>query len=251
MRVLVTNDDGVYAPGISAVAAALIEDGHEVVVAAPVVDWSGMGSALGPVHESGRITYERVTLPELPRSTVVVAVDGPPALAAVCGCLGGFGGRPDIVVSGVNAGANVGYAILHSGTVCAALTAAGLGVPAMAVSLDLAHPLAFGPAAAVACRLVDHVAGQARPHVLNVNVPSEEIRGMRPARLAPAGIVQARVIEHGADTLQLTLPRPANVDADTDLVLLQEGWVTLTAVLGLAQGDAVSVLPAPTEAAAV
>ncbi|HZQ29411.1 MAG TPA: 5'/3'-nucleotidase SurE [Acidimicrobiales bacterium] len=246
MRVLVTNDDGVFAPGIAVLADALAAAGHDVTVVAPHVDWSGMGAALGPVHVDGRVRYDRVTLPELPPGTTAVAVDGPPALAVVCGCLGGFGGRPDAVVAGINAGANVGHAVLHSGTVGAALTALAFGIPAMAVSLDLGHPLAFATAAGVACELLPSV-GQARPPVaLNVNVPNrppDDVRGMRRAGLAPAGIVQARVVEQAGDTLQLTLPPGAApaLAPDTDLVLLQEGWVTLTPLRGLAEAGAGAV----------
>jgi 5'-nucleotidase len=246
MHVLVTNDDGVFAPGIAAVASALVAAGHDVTVAAPTVDWSGMGAALGPVHVSGRVTFERVSIPELPAGTDVVAVDGPPALAVVCGCLGGFGARPDAVVSGINAGANVGHAVLHSGTVGAALTALSFDIPSLAISLDLGHPPAFATAAAVACHLLPGVRAGTPPVALNVNVPNcepDDVRGMRLARLAPAGIVQARVVEQGADTLQLTLPRAGAPvpGSDTDLVLLQEGWVTLTPLRGLAEGDAGAV----------
>ena len=70
-------------------------------------------------------------LPDVP----VLAIERPPATAVYLACLGAFGDRPDVVASGINPGANTGHLVLHSGTVGAALTAAGLGVPALAVSL--------------------------------------------------------------------------------------------------------------------
>lgn len=240
MRILLTNDDGVFAEGLCVLAMALHDDGHDVVVAAPVADWSGMGTALGPVCLDGTIAFERVAIPGLPSSAVVVGVDGPPALCVVAGCLGGFGGQPDAVVSGINAGANVGQAVLHSGTVGAALTALSFDVPGLAVSLALGGPPAWTTAAEVASRLVHRLGDQiGAPAVLNVNVPNVlpvELRGLRRAALAPAGIVQARVVEAADDALQLDLPSPSPAPPGSDLALLGEGWVTVTPLLGLADG---------------
>lgn len=233
MRILLTNDDGVFAPGLGALAAALATAGHDVFVVAPLTDWSGMGAALGPVHVTGRIGYERVSIPELPAGSIVVGVDGPPALAVLGACLGGFGDKPDLVVSGINSGANVGQAVLHSGTVGAALTALSFDVPALAVSLDLGSPPAYGTAAEVAVGLAPRLPGLGRPVVLNVNVPNVlpgRARGLRMATLAKAGVVQAHVRETEDEALQLTLPTTGSVDPGSDLALLAEGWITLTAL---------------------
>ena len=240
MRILLTNDDGVFAPGLGALAAAMHGAGHDVAVAAPLNDWSGMGAALGPVHVTGRVAFERVEIPELSSDANVVAVDGPPALAVLSACLGGFGPRPDIVVSGINSGANVGQAVLHSGTVGAALTALSFDVPALAVSLDLGSPPAYATAAEVAAGLVDRVAALDEPIVLNVNVPNALpgcVRGVRMATLAKAGVVQAHVRETANEVLQLTLPRTGDVDPASDLALLAHGWVTLTALRAPAAVD--------------
>jgi 5'-nucleotidase len=140
MKVLVTNDDGVGSPGLHALAGALVDDGHDVVVVAPDVDFSGSGAAIGRVHADEQIDAERVELPGL-AGVPAYAVDGPPGLCVLTARLGGFGAPPDIVVSGINPGCNTGRAVLHSGTVGAALTAANFGVRGLAVSIDVLSDL--------------------------------------------------------------------------------------------------------------
>jgi 5'-nucleotidase len=230
VRILVTNDDGVDAPGVATVGHALRSDGHDVLVAAPLRDWSGTGAALGPVHVDGRIRYRRL-------GVGVVGVDGPPALAVVVGCLGAFGPRPDLVVSGINAGPNLGQAVLHSGTVGAALTALSFGVSALAVSVAL-PACRYDGAALVACALATKAARRRSPAVLNVNVPDcdpAEWRGVRLARLARAGVVEARVAEHERGMLQLTFQPALAVEPETDVALLHDGWVTATPLTGVGQ----------------
>ena len=236
MRVLVTNDDGVFAPGLAALALAVQSEGHEVVVAAPSGECSGAGAALGPLHLTGKIAYSPVILTGL-EHLPVRAVDGPPALAVLSACLGGFGPTPDIVVSGINAGANTGRAVLHSGTVGAALTAANFGRPAMAVSLALGTPPQWETAATTAAAVLPWLPGLNPPSVLNLNVPNvprSEVRGVQAAPLADAGTVQAAVIEENEpETLELTLPSPRPVTVGTDSHALAEGFVVLTVLSGL------------------
>src|ERR1700761_1674997 len=125
MRVLVTNDDGVSAPGLRPLAEAARGRGVEVVVAAPAQEASGMSAALTAVTDRGRVVFE-----ETPAGFGVAAS---PAYIVVLASLGVFGPPPEIVLSGINRGANIGRAVLHSGTVGAALTAANHGARAMAV----------------------------------------------------------------------------------------------------------------------
>ena len=135
MRILVTNDDGVDSPGIHALAAALVDDGHDVLVVAPTDDRSGAGASIGRLHGGGPPPVERQVWDELPDLSVH-AIDAPPATAVFAACLGAFGDLPDLVASGINPGANTGHLVLHSGTVGATLTAAGYGIPGLAVSID-------------------------------------------------------------------------------------------------------------------
>ena len=136
MKVLVTNDDGIDAPGLHALGQALVADGRDVVVVAPARDMSGSGAAIGQVHLDQSIDARRVELPGLD-GVPAYALDGAPGLCVLAARLGGFGDPPDVVMSGINPGCNTGRAVLHSGTVGAALTAANFGVRGLAVSIDV------------------------------------------------------------------------------------------------------------------
>ena len=136
MKVLVTNDDGIDAPGLHALARALVADGRDVVVVAPARDMSGSGAAIGQVHLDQSIDARRVEVPGL-EGVPAYALDGAPGLCVLAARLGGFGDPPDVVLSGINPGCNTGRAVLHSGTVGAALTAANFGVRGLAVSIDV------------------------------------------------------------------------------------------------------------------
>src|SRR6478735_6510921 len=133
-RLLVTNDDGIHGPGLHALAGALADAGHVVVVVAPDYDASGTSSSIGRFDMSDRMPVLRAELPGRP-DIEAWALDGPPAMCVLAGVLGGFGDEFDAVVSGINAGANTGRAILHSGTVGAALTAQNFGLRGLAVSM--------------------------------------------------------------------------------------------------------------------
>jgi 5'-nucleotidase len=140
MKVLVTNDDGVESAGLHALVRALVDDGRDVLVVAPDRDMSGSGAAIGQIHIDEHIDADKVELPGLP-GVPAYAVDGPPGLCVLAARLGGFGDPPDVVVSGINPGCNTGRAVLHSGTVGAALTAANFGGRGLAISIDVASRL--------------------------------------------------------------------------------------------------------------
>ncbi|MDA8070287.1 MAG: 5'/3'-nucleotidase SurE [Actinomycetota bacterium] len=198
MRILVTNDDGVRAPGIAALARAAIETGHEVVVVAPMVNHSGAGAAVGPVHSRGGVDYEGHVLAELP-DVAAFGIDGPPALAVILACVGGFGARPDLVLSGINDGANVGRSVLHSGTVGAALTAAHFGLRSLAVSIRYgSDPVPWETPAALASALVPALVDAPAGTVLNLNVPDvalDELLGIRHGHLGRSGAIRSAVLD--------------------------------------------------------
>ncbi len=233
MRILLTNDDGIDGPGLHSLARALKTCGHDIVVAAPNRDYSGYGAALGPLHLTGQVSYEDRELEEL-LGVKAYAVDGPPALCAFSAALGGFGGPPDMLISGINAGANMGRAVLHSGTVGAALTACQFGVPAMAISL--AHrpgeEFHWDTAAVCAASLVRSVYETGTAGVLNVNVPNMRpygVRGLKSAKLAVRGVVQATMDDSTPGTLEINYGRSDSVPG-TDVALLLEGWITLSLI---------------------
>ena len=149
MRILITNDDGVFAPGIAELARGLhaaFGDEHDLMVVAPLTDHSGASAAVGPVYERESIPYEHVDIPGL-ADVPTFGIDGSPALSVILGCIEGFGPKPDMIVSGINHGINTGRSALHSGTVGAALTGAQFGVRGLAVSIAWAsEPDSWGTA---------------------------------------------------------------------------------------------------------
>jgi 5'-nucleotidase len=202
--VLVTNDDGVNAPGLAALTRALVVwadaseasggPRHQIVVVAPSTNFSGAGAAVGSVTDRTTITYQRAKVSGA-EGVDAYGLDASPALSVIAGALGAVGPKPDLVLSGINHGVNVGRSILHSGTVGAALTASQLGISALAVSLRAGvTPDPFESAADLAVALIPLLAGAPARTVLNLNVPSlplSEILGLRWARVSGAGLIKA------------------------------------------------------------
>ncbi|MFC4556278.1 5'/3'-nucleotidase SurE [Georgenia faecalis] len=234
MRVLITNDDGIDSPGLSVLARVAHAAGCEVTVAAPHRQYSGASAALTSQEVDGRLVLVERRPPGLPDDVRAFGVKAAPALIAFVASYGAFGPRPDLVMSGVNLGANTGRATLHSGTVGAALSASTQGIPAMAVSIASAQPQHWRTAELVTAHAFEWL--RARPaddeRVLNINVPDippEQLRGLRPARLARFGAVQARVREKGKNYVMLTYAGLDEADdPGSDHDLLTQGWATAT-----------------------
>jgi 5'-nucleotidase len=170
MRILLTNDDGIHAPGILAAYRALAEHA-EVFLVAPERPRSAAGHAI-TLHKPLRITPVNVA-----DGIAGHAISGTPTDCVTLGYDIVMGGKCDMVVSGINAGANLGWDLTYSGTVAAAIEGAVLGLPAFAISLVItAHdgePADFGPAADFTARLARQMATDPLPRhmFLNVNVP--------------------------------------------------------------------------------
>lgn len=192
MRILLTNDDGIDAPGIAAMFDALQGLG-EVITIAPRMVQSAAGH--GITYREPLMTEEWVVNERMKG----IAVDGRPAdcvkvaLRAIWQERFGEGSRPDLTISGMNSGANVGINIIYSGTVAAAVESAFLGVPAIAVSLYLGGKdlgrVHYGRAAQIARHVIDRVLAHKidKHSVININVPRTES--------ADAPIPQIRVVE--------------------------------------------------------
>jgi 5'-nucleotidase len=237
-RVLVTNDDGIESAGLHVLAAALDRAGYEVTVIAPDRDRSGIGAAIGLVHADQHLDVEKVEMPGCD-GIAAYAIDGPPGLCVCAGRLGAFGDPPDIVVSGVNPGCNTGRAILHSGTVGAALTAQSFGCSALAVSVDVSDEWRFDTAARVALDVLPMLLDAPARSVLNLNVPArsyDDVLGVRWARLAAFGSVRAAIAEAGDRRLQFEL-RATGVapPPDSDQGLIDAGFASLTTIVGVAE----------------
>ena len=177
MKILISNDDGFLAPGIKALTEALSDIG-DVVVVAPNRDYSGASNSL---------TLDRPLVVNQHEENLF-SVNGTPADCVHLALTGILDDLPDIVVSGINNGSNMGEDTLYSGTVAAAMEAYLLGVPSIAMSLSSRNGKYFSTASMIAKEIVLGVLKEksVKPCLLNVNVPDipyEEVQGMEITRL--------------------------------------------------------------------
>lgn len=179
MHILVTNDDGIHAPGIRALAEALSEIG-EVTVVAPDRERSAAGHSL--------TLYSPLRVIELEKC--FFSVDGTPTDCVNMGIHSLLPFKPDLVISGINHGPNLGDDITYSGTVAAAMEATLMGIPAIAVSLATFESSANFPAAAqIAVRVVRRLIANGLPAdtFLNVNVPDLPLDKLNPPLVTRQG----------------------------------------------------------------
>lgn len=231
MRVLVTNDDGVDAPGIAALAAAVADHDHDTIVVAPLDERSGASSAIGTLAEATTLRRERRSLAGLGH-VEVHGLEAAPALCVIAARLGAFGEIPDVVVSGINPGLNTGRSILHSGTVGAALTAANHGLSGLAVSQAGSSPEHWATAAALAMDALDWLASAPLRTVINLNVPDlplDRVKGICWARPAPIGEWHAVVSDAADGYVSFGLRRTdVELPADSDTALVAAGYAAVT-----------------------
>jgi 5'-nucleotidase len=211
VRILVTNDDGIDGVGLHHLARALTELG-QVVVIAPDREFSGAGAAVGALHEF-RPEVVRHDIEGVPEAW---SLNGPPALCVMYARLGVFGPAFDLVVSGINPGANVGRSVYHSGTVGACLSARNGGISGVAVSQavtgwgvegqgwgDVVRNQKWPVAAEVARVFVAEIVADppATPVVVNLNVPNlelDEIAGWQQVEVGlhpPRAMAAGRLVE--------------------------------------------------------
>lgn len=251
-RVLVTNDDGIDAPGLAALARAAVRAGHDVTVAAPAKQSSGSSASIVAPNENGKIDVKRRDLAGLV-GVPAFSVHSGPGLIVLIAAHGAFGEPAELVLSGVNHGANVGRAILHSGTVGAALTAGLNDAWAIAVSLDVRmDPIEFhwDIAAETTLALVPLLIDAPRGTVLNINVPnSASNRGVHETGLAPFGTVQTTLAEREDHYIRLAVEDlPTTPEPGSDAALLAENWVTVTGLNSVSQiplGFSLDGVPGP------
>ncbi len=236
LRALVTNDDGIDAEGLAILAQAAREAGLEVVIAAPTRESSGTSAGLTATEDgSGRVTVANRELSGL-AGIRTHSISAHPAFIVLAAIQGAFGPSPDIVLSGVNNGANLGRAVLHSGTVGAALTGALHGARAMAVSLavgpELDGPRRWGATRAVLRVMLPLVMGLPAGATLNVNVPDrpvEQLGELRRVPLARMGTVQTRIEQLGSAQLRrVRAPLPDDPEPGTDAAILAAGYPTVS-----------------------
>ena len=223
--ILLTNDDGYTSPGLKALVEAFAPIAH-VVVSAPATQKNG---------SSGAITYRdpiyirRVKIVEGVESYAVSAM---PATAARVGLESVLNRKPDLVISGINSGPNLGSSILVSGTVGAARQAALLGVPAIAVSRG--GRADYNQVAALTRKIVEalRAADMIKPGLLlNINVPAGEVRGVRVVRQSMVRSTEnyeKRTSPRGQDYLWSRWRPAKDSDDGTDIGSFNKGYATIT-----------------------
>lgn len=233
-HILVTNDDGVHAPGLLALVREMRRLG-KVSVLAPDRNWSGGG------HVKTLDRALRVKEVRLADGTQAFASDGAPSDCVALGTLGFFKEPIDLVVSGINAGANLGHDVTYSGTVTAAMEAVIAGVPGIAVSLEMMDnhlgDIDYGPAARAASKVVRQVIenGLAHEILLNINVPflpDDKLRGILLTRQG-LRVYHSRLDERtdprGKPYYWIGGDAPTGVpERGTDVGALAEGFVSVT-----------------------
>lgn len=232
MRILVTNDDGIHAPGLLELARALVPLG-EVIVIAPEGQRSATGHGI-TLHKPLRMTQVELDVPV----AGAWATNGTPA---DCTILAAADNRPvpDLVVAGINAGANLGEEVLYSGTASAAMEAALQGITAFAISVTDYEHCIFGPAADFAAKLAHRLADRDLPAdtFLNVNVPNVRGEELGPAMLTRLGrrryvnSLERRLDPRGRIYYWFSgEPMEYDCDEGTDVGAVQRGRVSITPV---------------------
>lgn len=230
MRILITNDDGILAPGIQALYHAVADLG-EVEVVAPATAQSAIGHAISVLTP---MTVHRIRADQ---SFQGWSVDGRPADCVKLAIRELLDAPPDFVLSGINAGANTGINVLYSGTVAGAIEGAFFGIPSMAVSLELSGRADFQRAGHIARTLFERfVAARPAPGTcINVNIPALDGGWPRGVKCCPQGVVPMDELYHKTldengrhvYTLDGKLPDHQRCP-DSDLAAIRAGYVAIT-----------------------
>jgi 5'-nucleotidase len=233
--ILLTNDDGIYAPGLASLVREMRQLG-EVVVVAPATEQSGVGHSITYLTP---LIVKKVFQHDSPNDEQRLgwAVEGSPADCVKIGIHQFCPRQPDLVVSGINSGLNAGINVLYSGTVAAAIEGAFFGITSVAVSLQYdEHPL-FDKAARLARIIIEQILSKKGPdpQLYNLNIPTAALEGVPKICTVPMNITrygdrfEKRTDPWGRDYYWLTGgPPTAEAGHETDLSVLSKGNVALT-----------------------
>ncbi|MBI2827181.1 MAG: 5'/3'-nucleotidase SurE [Planctomycetia bacterium] len=230
MQILLTNDDGIYAPGLAAMERELRSLG-EVTVVAPATEQSGVGHSITFLSP---LVVKEIFDGERRRGW---AVEGSPADCVKLGIFEFCPQRPALVVSGINGGLNAGINVLYSGTVAAAIEGAFFEITSVAVSLEFDEHARYDQAARMALSVIKQVLERkgAAPHLYNLNIPTPALDRARGVKIVPMGVArygeqfEKRVDPRGRSYYWATSdPPPRPGGEETDLTALVQGYVTLT-----------------------
>ena len=231
MQILLTNDDGIYAPGLEALEWELRRLG-DVCVVSPAVEQSGVGHSITFLSP---LVCQEIFAGERRRGW---AVEGSPADCVKIGLFEFCPERPQLVVSGINSGLNAGINVLYSGTVAAAIEGAFFEITSVAVSLEYDPHADYARAASIASRLIEQLLAQKGPgpQLYNMNIPLAALSSPAPeVRVVPMAVArygegfEKRTDPRGRSYYWATNEPPAPASPhETDLSALQKGYITLT-----------------------
>jgi 5'-nucleotidase len=228
--ILLTNDDGIYAPGLQGLEVELRKLG-DVIVVAPATEQSGVGHSITFLQP---LVAKQVFDGDRLRGW---AVEGSPADSVKLGIFEFCPRRPDVVVSGLNGGLNAGINVLYSGTVAAAIEGAFFGITSIACSLEFNEHANYRRAAQIARGIIQQVLAQKgpEPQLYNLNIPTVACEQHAEVRVVPMGVSR-----YGEQFIKRTDPRgrsyywatneppPRPEGHETDLTAITKGFVTLT-----------------------
>lgn len=234
MRILVTNDDGIKAPGLKELVDGLKNLG-EIFIAAPAGEKSACGHGI-TVHSP--IKVKKINYNQ---DVTAWSVEGTPADCVKLAITTLLKQKPDIVVSGINKGANLGTDVLYSGTVSGAIEAIVLGIPALSISLDSFSSEDFSVAKVCAAKLCKEMLSNflTPDTLLNINVPAIEkskIKGYKVTKLGERKYInnfEHRTDPRGNDYFWLTgqvVPPEKNSDEDLDVVAIKNNYISVTPI---------------------
>ena len=234
MHILLTNDDGVMAPGLAALAKAFQQE-HRVTILAPDRNWSASG------HVKTMHRPLRVRDTKLADGTPAMTTDGAPSDCVALAILGLVSDPIDVVVSGINPLANLGHDVTYSGTVTAAMEATISRLKGIAVSLDAPDgfkgELDYTPAAEIALRLITKILSYQLPEgvLLNINVPYGKVGNIKGVRITKQGqrVYRDELVHRqdprGQAYYWIGGDAPTGVlEPGTDFFALSEGFVSIT-----------------------
>ncbi|MEZ6091865.1 MAG: 5'/3'-nucleotidase SurE [Pirellulaceae bacterium] len=227
---MLTNDDGVFAPGLEAMEQEFSSIA-EVQTCAPTTEQSGVGHSITYLTP---LTYKEIFREDGRR---ILAVDGSPADCVKLGITELCEQRPEVIVSGINSGLNAGINVLYSGTVAAAIEGAFFGITSFAVSLEYDPHADYHRAASIARKIIMEVVShpETKGGLFNINIPTSATRGVAEVHVVPMGIGHygSRYIKRqdpkGRDYFWATVdPPPQPTEHETDLNALANGHVTIS-----------------------
>lgn len=233
MLILLTNDDGIYAPGLAALERKLRQHHAEVYTVAPTTEQSGVAHT---------ITFLRPLICKEVFDTTGTfrrgwAVEGSPADSVKIAISELLPRRPDLIISGINSGLNAGINVLYSGTVAAAIEGAFFGITSIAVSLEYDEHANYAHAADLAWGVIEQLLDKKgpEPQLFNLNIPSAALVNPLELKLVPMGVER-----YGEAYIKRTDPKgrtyywatndppPQPGEMETDLTALSKGYVTVT-----------------------